>query len=107
MPAQRPQPPATRARQTAPVSTDFATRQIVDAAQRAADQVKDRTVTVLNLVVGDNVINHGLGRRPTGATVTPTVADATWAWAIKAPSATQVTITCIGVAQPGAAVEVY
>jgi hypothetical protein len=54
------------------------------------------------------VINHGLGRKPVGATVTPTVADATWAWSLKAgATSSQMTLTCVGVAQPGAAVEAF
>jgi hypothetical protein len=39
--------------------------------------------------------------------VTPTVADATWAWAMTAADAKQVTITTIGVPQTNAVIEVF
>lgn len=111
MPAQRPVRPATRARVVAPVNGDemspLAQRMLADSVQRTADQLRDRAVVVRDLFVGANVINHGLGRKPRGAAVSPTVANATWAWALTAADARQATITCIGVAQPGAAVEFY
>lgn len=111
MPAKKPQRPPTRPRVVAPVTGDevtpFSQRLLADATQRAADQLRDRTSLTVDLVVGDNVINHRLGRQPSGATITPSVADATWAWAMKAASTSQVTLTCIGVAQPKARVEVY
>jgi hypothetical protein len=110
MPAAKPQRPAARPRQVAPVSGDvsaFTMRQVAQTAQRAADQLRDRQVITRDLAIGDTVITHGLGRAPTGATITPTVANASWAWALKATSQTQITITCIGVAQPGAILEVF
>jgi len=110
MPTQRPERPATRPRQIATTSgevTAITMRQVVQSAQRAADQLKDRAVITSNLAVGDTVITHGLGRTPTGVTITPSVASASWAWAMKSSTPTQVTITCIGVAQPGAVLEVF
>jgi hypothetical protein len=111
MPALKPTRPATRQRQIAPVNGEeidaFTVRQIAATAQRAADQIRDRATLTMDLIVGDNVINHGLGRTPAGLTITPSVANATWAWAMKSPTTTQVTITCVGVAQPGASIEVY
>jgi hypothetical protein len=111
MPAQRPRRPLTRQHQTAPVNgaevTSFALRQVSNVAQRAADQLRDRVVLQRDLIVGDTVINHELGRTPSGVTITPSVASATWAWAIKSRSQTQLTITCVGVAQPGAILEVF
>lgn len=107
MPAAKPQRPAARPRQFAPIAGDFQIRQVIQGAQRAADQLHDRVMLTVDLKVGANVINHGLGRKPTGATVTPMVADATWAWALTASSSSQMTITCIGVAQPGATVEAF
>lgn len=107
MPTAKPQRPVARARQVAPVSDDFTQRQIVQAAQRSADQVRDRSRITVDLAVGPNVINHKLGRKPAGATVTPSVADAVWAWAFSSPTTTQMTITCVGVAQPGALVEAF
>lgn len=107
MPATKPVPPRPRARQLAPTSGDPQIRQAIQGAQRAADQLRDRAVIAVDLVVGDNVITHGLGKRPSGATVTPTVADATWAWALKTATTGQLTLTCVGIAQPGATVEVF
>jgi hypothetical protein len=110
MPATKPQRPASRARQTAPTSGDisaFALRQVSQAAQRAADQLRDRVVLTRDLVVGDTIITHGLGRTPTGCNITPTVASASWAWALKTKSPTQLTITTIGVNQPGVVIEVF
>jgi hypothetical protein len=104
MPAQRPQRPATRARVMAPAD-DYDTRMLSDAAQQTADQIRDRSRVVVNLVVGANVVTHRLGRAPTVVAITPTVADATWAWALTAKDARQATITCVGVAQPGASLE--
>lgn len=61
----------------------------------------------VSLVVGSNVISHGLGRKPNGATVTPTVADATFAWAMTAVDNRQATIAVVGVPQPRAYVEIF
>ena len=108
MPAKRPTRPAVRPRVLAPVTgdvTSFTQRLIADSASRASDQLHDRSSTVVNLVVGANVINHGLGRKPRGAQITPSVADATWAFALTAADDRQATITCVGVAQPNAFVE--
>lgn len=87
--------------------TGFAMRQVAQLAQRSADQLRDRAMLVVDLVVGATTIVHQLGRKPTGATVTPTVANATWAWALTLSTKTQAVITCVGVAQPGATVEVF
>lgn len=82
-----------------------------DEVQRALSRlemrVKDRAYVVTDLAVGVNRINHGLGKVPVGASVTPTTADATWAWAVTDKSATQIEITTVGVAQTGATVEVF
>lgn len=107
MPAQKPVKPQTRPRIIAPKSGDQAQRQVIDAVQRSADQLRDRASMTMDLAVGANVVNHGLGRAPRGASVSPTVADATWAWALTAADDKQATITCVGVAQPGAAIEVW
>ena len=61
----------------------------------------------ITLVVGINVVNHGLGRTPKGATVTPTVADASFAWALTTADNGTATITVVGVKQPNAYVEVF
>lgn len=105
MPDHRPSRPSTRSRNLAPVADDFTQRQLSDATQRAADQIRDRNGLYVSLAVGVNVINHGLGRKPRGAQVTPTVANATWAYALTSADTKQATLTCIGVAQPNAYVE--
>lgn len=69
--------------------------------------VRDRVVVVVSLAVGANKVNHGLGRRARGMTLTPTVADATFAWAMTAADDKQVTVTVVNVAQPNAALEIY
>lgn len=61
----------------------------------------------VDLALGANRIVHGLGRRAVGANVTPTVADATFAWSFAADGDRVAVITLVGVAQPGAAVEFY
>jgi hypothetical protein len=105
MPTQKPQRPQQRARVIAPVADDFVQRQLADASQRAADQLHDRNGVFVSLIVGANTITHGLGRKPRGVAVTPTVADASWAYALTRADAKQATVTCVGVAQPNAYVE--
>lgn len=77
-----------------------------------ADQVDrqsrpTRSVIVVDLTVGDNRVIHLLGRKPDGCIVCPTVADATFAWALTDKSDTQATIEVVGVDQPGAAIEFW
>lgn len=81
--------------------------EIADAHEDLAARHQPRDQQVADLVVGANVLNHGLGRRPLGCNVTPTVADATFAWAMTARDERTVTITAIGVPQPKATVEVF
>lgn len=58
-------------------------------------------------MVGKNAINHALGRTPMFVSVSPGVADATFAYAVNAdnphPDRT-VLIDVVGVAAPGSAV---
>jgi hypothetical protein len=70
-------------------------------------QIQARSTRTVDLIVGANRIAHGLGRRARGVTVMPTVADTTWAWSFAADGDSNVIITCVGVPQPGATVEVY
>lgn len=60
-----------------------------------------------DLVVGTNRLSHGLGHGVHGATLTPTVADATFAWELTSSDDKQVVITVVGVDQPKAWVEVW
>lgn len=69
--------------------------------------VPPRFQGTVSLVVGLNVVSHGLNRTPKGATVTPTVADATFAWAMTAADNGTATIKVVGVNQPNAYVEVF
>ena len=91
-----------------------------EATQRALDQVqgavqtlqarRERVAIVADLIVGTNVLRHGLGRAVVGYTLTPTVADATFAHAIDLTNTnpgSELWITVIGVAQPGARVEAW
>ena len=80
---------------------------LATAVSAVQSKVTDRTQATVNLVVGDNLVNHGLGRAVRGATITPSVADASFAWALKSSTATQATITVVGVDQPGAFVELF
>ncbi len=113
MPARKPQRPVARAG-SVPTGGDTkiadVPRQLgglAAAVRTLENRAKDRASVVVDLVVGANRINHGLGRVPNGASVTPTVADATWAWAVTDKSAAQIEITTVGVVQPSAALEVW
>lgn len=77
-------------------------------AQRAQDaRVADRVRVTADLVVGDNRVAHGLGRPAIGATVTPTTADASFAWALTGGDSRQAVIAVVGVPQPRATVELF
>ena len=86
-------------------AADRLTDQLSDAATRQAARLR-ASVTV-DLVVGDNTVNHRLGIVPRGCSLMPTVADATFAWALKTRDDKQVVITVVGVAQPNAVIEVW
>jgi hypothetical protein len=90
------------------------------ATQRALEQTQDavqalqatpkRVVVQADLVVGTNIVRHALGRRVNGYSLTPTVANATFAHAIDDANPTpelEVWIAVIGVAQPGARLEIW
>lgn len=92
----------------ADAATDRALRQLADAVDQLQSVPAGQSF-VHDLAIGANVIPHGLGRNPRGVSVTPTMADASFAWALdrSAPHFDrQVVITVVGVAQPGALVEV-
>jgi len=76
-------------------------------AQLGALSQHERNILVVDLVVGANRINHGLSAAARGATLTPTVADASFAWSFAASGDKQVVITVVGVNQPKAIVEVF
>lgn len=63
-----------------------------------------------DLAIGTNVIRHGLGRPLLGYVLTPTVASAAFAHALDVTNPhpeSEVWITVIGAAQPGARIEVF
>jgi hypothetical protein len=90
-----------------PQTTSRMLSDLGDAHDHLASAVAGRNAVVVSLAIGATRINHGLGRKAHGCTVTPTVADATWAWAMTAADDKQITITTIGAAQPNASVEIY
>lgn len=79
--------------------------QLTQAAERNANP--PRSQFVVDLAVGVNRMATNLGRRAIGCTVTPTVADPSFAWSFEAVGDRQADITVLGVAQPGAAVEFF
>ncbi len=110
--AARPPPPVRNAMvRTSLVGEADATSQaherIAEGIQALERTVLSRSVVTVTLTAGSNVVTHGLGRVPRGATVTPTVADAGFAWAMTAADSKQVTIVAVGPTQPSATVEVY
>lgn len=77
------------------------------AALVAAIPPTDRRAVVVDLIVGRNRFDHGLGARARGVTVCPTVPDAAFAWSFSIDNDRQVVITVLGIDQPGAIVEVF
>ena len=65
-----------------------------------------RSRVTADLVVGANTITHNLGRQAQHVTVMPTVADATFAWAVTSMTDKQITLTVVGIAQNNASVEI-
>ena len=101
--------PVQRSRAVTAHAGDPATDRAVDALAQQSDANRPvpRSVRVVDLVVGANRIVTNLGRRAIGANVSPTVADATFAWSFAADGNTTAIITVVGVAQPGAGVEFW
>jgi hypothetical protein len=66
-----------------------------------------RALVTFDLVVGTNRVPHGLGRAAVGYTITPTVADASFAHCLEEATDLEVWINVIGAAQPGAKIEVF
>ena len=89
--------------------TDRALQQIRQTLERL-ESARKRDVVEVDLVVGTNKVRHGLGRPVAGYTITPTVADATFAHRIDRENPRpdlEVWIVVINAAQPNAIVEVY
>jgi hypothetical protein len=92
---------------TDPAQTSRLLSDLADAHDDLDARVRARDVQTVNLTVGANRLNHGLGRKALGCTITPTVADPTWAWAMTAADDKQLTITTVGVPQPNAYLEIF
>lgn len=110
MPARKVSAPVPRARVVEHHAEDQAGTermldQLTDAAGRA--QPVPRSARVVDLVVGANRVITNLGRRAQGCTLTPTVADATFAWSFEAAGDKAAVITVVGVAQPACPLEFY
>lgn len=102
--------PAAVPRLVPQIAGDDLARAVSDLAtaqQRTEGQREPRARLTVDLQVGENRLVHGLGRAPHGCSVTPTVADATFGWALTERSSTQLTITVVGTGQPSASIEVW
>lgn len=109
MPATRASRPRTITQTAAVDTTDQAAtaRAIADLAASVARLTRaERQRFDVDLAIGANVINHNLGRVPAHATLMPTAADATFAWAVTARDERTITVTVAGLAQSAASLEV-
>lgn len=80
------------------------------AAIQRLQRARSREAVTVDLIVGTNKVQHSLGRAAMGYTLTPTVADATFAHALDTTNPRpdlEVWITVIGVAQSDARVELW
>lgn len=110
MPARKVARPVQRARVIDAHSDDQAgTERMIDQLTQAAERNAQtpRSVRVVDLAVGANRIVTNLGRRARGCTLTPTVADATFAWSFTPDGDKAAIITVVGVAQPACTIEVF
>jgi len=90
-----------------PAATSRQLSDLTTAVDRLEVRTVDRTQLTVDLVAGTNTVNHGLGRKVRGMTLTPTVADVTFAWALTGSDEKQATISVLNVAQPRCPVEFY
>jgi hypothetical protein len=83
-------------------------RMLDQLAERvAANAPASRSHRVVDLVVGANRVTTHLGRKATGCTLAPTVADASFAWAFAPDGEQFATITVLGVGQPACPIEFW
>lgn len=108
MAGRRPTPPRAAANVAKVDVPDEATARAIealrDAVQRLQGQVSSQIIEV-DLAVGLNVVPHSLGRAVRVVQVTPSVADASFAFALRRSTLLaerQVLIEVVGTAQPGA-----
>jgi hypothetical protein len=86
-------------------TTSRAVGNVASAVSQLQGQPQFSPPIQANLVVGSNTVKHGLNRAPAWVGVTPSVADATFAWALNPQNPhpeLQLLIDVVGVAQPGA-----
>lgn len=110
MPAARAKRPPPRAQVIAHEarSPDAIERMVGELAGQLDRQAQPhRSSVTVDLVVGENRVIHNLGRVPRGATVTPTAADATFAWAMTSADERTAVLAVAGVAMDGAEVEFH
>lgn len=109
MAGRRAQPARTVARIGGSNVDDPHTSRALDGLVTAVGKLQETAGVDLitqDLEVGTNAVRHGLGRSPRFVGITPTVADASFAWGLNASDNPhpdrQVLIDVVGVAQPGA-----
>lgn len=92
---------------------DVATKRALVAINDAVVKLqanRERATATTDLIIGTNVIRHGLGRPVVGYTLTATTAAAAFAHAIDTTNpnpALELWVTVIGSAQLGARVEIW
>ena len=108
MPARLPKTPRPRDQIVEfDAKTDDGKERMIGELARLATQPESRSSRTVSLVVGTNRIVHQLGRKPRGCTVTPTVVDASFAWALTSADERIAVITVAGIEQPNAEVEFH
>lgn len=73
--------------------------------QQLESAQRPRSKATATLTAGANTVTHGLGRVPTSCHVTPTTADATFAYALTSADEKQAVITTVGGTQTNAVLE--
>jgi len=113
MPGRKPVRPRSVERVVSTSVDDPETSRALDELAAAMGKLQERptsqVITDVDLVIGTNVVRHGLGRAPKFVDVMPTVLDASFAWRHDTNQPhldRQVLIEISGVAQPNAAVRV-
>lgn len=95
--------------QTTLVDVDAATSQshqrLVAGIEELESGQNDRSKVTATLAAGSNIVNHGLGRKPTAVHVTPTVVDAGFGYALSQADTKQATVITTGSTQPSAVLE--
>jgi hypothetical protein len=113
MAGRRAVPPRAVERTTAVAVEDMQTDRALTLIRQSLerlDRARKRDVVEFDLVIGTNKIPHGLGRAVAGYTITPTVADASFAHRIDRENPTPEKtcwIVVVGAAQPKATIEIW